>query len=46
MTIMELFSKWAQGINEQLLKTSGADILSSRNKLRKTAVNPYVKGNE
>ena len=26
----------ARGMNEQLLKTSGADVLSSRKKLRKT----------
>ena len=34
---IELDSKWARGMNEQLLKTSGADVLSSgkKKKLRK-----------
>ena len=36
MTITELDSKCMQGMNEQLLKTSGADVLSSGRKLRKT----------
>ena len=56
MTITELVSKSAQGMNEQLLKTSGADVLSSRKNLRKTLrggggrastlrpVRPRVKG--
>ena len=34
--ITDLDSKCARGMNEQLLKTSGADVLSSRRKLRKT----------
>ena len=34
--ITELDSKCASGMNEQLLKTSGADVLSSRRKLTKT----------
>ena len=34
LIITELVSKWARGINEQLLKTSGADVLSSREKLK------------
>ena len=48
--ITELVSKSAQGMNEQLLKTSGADVLSSRKKLRKTSsrgdIQPplYVRG--
>ena len=29
---IELDSKWARGMNEQLLKTSGADVLSSGKK--------------
>ena len=32
MTITELVSKRAQGLNEQVPKTSGADVLSSRKK--------------
>ena len=36
LTITELASKCARGMNEQLLKTSGADVLSPRKKLRKT----------
>ena len=38
LTITELNSKCARGMNEQLLKKSGADhdVLSSRRKLRKT----------
>ena len=36
MTIPKLDSNSEQGMNEQLLKTSGADVLSSRKKLRKT----------
>ena len=36
MTITELDSKCSQGMNEQLLKTSVADVLSSGRKLRKT----------
>ena len=56
MTITELVSKSAQGMKEQLLKPSGADVLSSRKKLRKTLrggggrastprpVRPRVKG--
>ena len=36
MTITELDSQCTQGMNEQLLKTSGADVLSSGRKLRKT----------
>ena len=32
----ELVSNFAGGMNEQLLKTSGADVLSPRKKLRKT----------
>ena len=36
LTITELDSKCARGINEQLLETSGADVLSSKEKkLRK-----------
>ena len=35
-TITKLASKSARGMNEQLLKTSRADVLSSRKKLRKT----------
>ena len=35
-TITKLVAKYARGMNEQLLKTSGADVLSSRKKLRKT----------
>ena len=34
--ITKLVSKCAGGINEQLLKTSGFDVLSSRKKLQKT----------
>ena len=55
MTITELVSKSAQGMNEQLLKTSGADVLSFRKKRTKTLrggggqastrpVRPRVKG--
>ena len=56
MTITELVSKSAQGMNEQLLKTSGADVLSYRKKRTKTLrggggqastprpVRPRVKG--
>ena len=36
LIITELVSKSAQGINEQLMKTSGSDVLFSRKKLRKT----------
>ena len=36
MTITKLVSKSAGGMNEQLLKTSSADVLSSRKNLRKT----------
>ena len=32
--ITKLVSKWAGGINERLLKTSGFDVLSSRKKLQ------------
>ena len=35
LTITEFKSKCALGMKEQLLKTSGADLLSSRKKLRK-----------
>ena len=40
MVITKLASKCARGINEQLLKTSGADVLSSmkkEKKIRKTS---------
>ena len=40
MAITKLASKCARGINEQLLKTSGADVLSSmkkEKKIRKTS---------
>ena len=37
MKATELVSKFARGMKEQLLKTSGADILSSGKKLRKTS---------
>ena len=33
--ITKLVSKWARGINEQLQKSSGADVLSSRKKNQK-----------
>ena len=36
MTITELDSKCTQGMNKQLLQTSGAAVLSSERKLRKT----------
>ena len=36
LTITKLVSKCAQGMNEQLLKTLGADVLSSREKHRNT----------
>ena len=36
MEITELDSKCVRGMNEQLLKTSCTDVLSSRRKLRKT----------
>ena len=36
LTITELDSKYVQGMNQQLLKTSGADVLPSKRKLRKT----------
>ena len=36
MAITKLPSKCARGINEQLLKTSGADVLSSMKKEKKT----------
>ena len=32
---LKLVSKWARGINEQLLKASGADVWSSRKKIQK-----------
>ena len=32
-TISKLVSKWARGINKQLLKTSVADVLSSKKKV-------------
>ena len=35
MAITKLASKCARGINEQLLKTSGADVLSSMKKEKK-----------
>ena len=35
--ITELDSKCARGMNEQLLKTPGADVLSSKRKVRKTS---------
>ena len=37
MKATELVSKFARGMKEQLLKTSGADVLSSGKKLRKTS---------
>ena len=40
LTITELVLKWARGINEQLLKTPGADVLSSR----KNSENPTMWG--
>ena len=40
--ITKLVSKCAWGINEQLLKTSGFDVLSSRKKLQKTLL--YAQG--
>ena len=40
--ITKLVSKCAWGINEQLLKTSGFDVLSSRKKLQKTLL--YARG--
>ena len=36
LTITELVSKCTRGMNKQLLKMSGAVVLSSRKKLRKT----------
>ena len=36
-SLIQLVSKCTGGINEQLLKTSGADVLSSRKKLKKTS---------
>ena len=36
LTITELDSKYVQGMNQQLLKTSGADVLPSKRKVRKT----------
>ena len=36
MKATELVSKFARGMKEQLLKASGADVLSSGKKLRKT----------
>ena len=48
MTITKLVSKCARGINEQLLKTSGADVLSSMKKKPQRETNParplYVRG--
>ena len=39
-TITTLVSKCARGINEQPLKTSGTDVLSSRKKLRPPPPHP------
>ena len=36
-SLIQLVSKCTRGINEQLLKTSGADVLSSRKKLKKAS---------
>ena len=51
MNITELVSKCARGMNEQLLKTPGIDVLSSKKRLRKTlwgrgGIHPplYVRG--
>ena len=40
MAITKLASKCARGINEQLLKTSGADVLSSVKKEKKKTEKP------
>ena len=36
LLLTELYSKCARGMNKKLLKTLGADALSTRRKLRKT----------
>ena len=45
MVITKLASKCARGINEQLLKTSGADVLSSMKKEKKNQKNLREGGN-
>ena len=45
MAITKLASKCARGINEQLIKTSGADVLSSMKKEKKNQKNLGDGGN-
>ena len=45
MVITKLASKFARGINEQLVKTSGADVLSSMKKEKKNQKNLGEGGN-
>ena len=42
-SLIKLVSKCTRGINEQLLKTSGADVLSSRKELKKTLIRRRVR---
>ena len=44
MTIPNLVSKSARGMNEHLLKTSGADVLSPREKKKKKKKKNPIKG--
>ena len=46
MVITKLASKCARGINEQLLKTSGADVLSSMKKEKKNQKNLREDGQQ